>query len=435
VTGPWVFTTALVSGAMALASGPLAARAQTHGESGAELAAAPSWAELAQPTPLSPEEEASPAGAVLARRFNPAMAFVHEDIWPVPVSYAWADGAGLSARVMGSDGRVLREAEALTHEALAAHAWGDLPDADPEGKPLHYFVDGPGDDRLSEGVSTWRRRWRALVGNGPDAHLRAAPHALPTQHAHLFWLNRSKGLLAIQYWFYFPYNEWINHHEGDWEHINVILRGPRRLGGDADFYPIGYQFFFHEFVHEPTRVVRVGGSDPREDHVVVYTGGRTKLYGWSGSQSGGSYPLPALYPSAGGGLVTWRPHDDTRGPVRFIRPEDFVLVMMPEPDRLDVGMRPELGWLRLAFFAGQAVMHRNPLALNGISFGTPSRQPARQETWNADYTPPAWQGQPQFDPRAQAVPRDWVPLMGPPRMPDEAPLSARRSSKPNKRRR
>src|SRR5438876_106289 len=82
----------------------------------------------------------------------------------------------------------------------------------------------------------WRRRWRAIMsaGHGQDYK--------PTQYVHLYWFNREKGLLGIQYWFYYPYNEWINHHEGDWERINVILRGPTRLTENATFRPAGYQF-------------------------------------------------------------------------------------------------------------------------------------------------------------------------------------------------
>ena len=68
--------------------------------------------------------------------------------------------------------------------------------------------------------------------------------------------------------------------------------------------------------------------------------------------------LPAVFPAAGGGVGPWRPADDTTKPARFIRPEEFKLVVLPEPDRLDVGQNPELAWLRLSFFAGQPRMYR-----------------------------------------------------------------------------
>mgnify|MGYP000217727337 CR=1 FL=1 len=31
------------------------------------------------------------------------------------------------------------------------------------------------------------------------------------------------GKLALQYWFFYPYNDAGNKHEGDWEHINVVV--------------------------------------------------------------------------------------------------------------------------------------------------------------------------------------------------------------------
>ncbi|MCG5051701.1 MAG: hypothetical protein KA712_01950 [Myxococcales bacterium] len=388
-----------------------------------------SWADLADPTTLTPAEEAAPAGAILARRFNPAMAFVHRDIWPVPVRYAWADGAGLTARVLDEQGRTVRQYEALPHRRLADDDWSDLPTTDADGRRIHYAVDAPGDDRMEQGVSAWRRRWRAIMNGDPLEH--AAPAAFeyaPTQHAHLFWFNRAKGLLAIQYWFYFPYNEWINHHEGDWEHVNVILRGPSRLDGDEGFRPVGYQFFFHEFTHEPHEVVRVGGSDPREDHVVVYTGGRSQFLRWQGLQSGGSFPMPGVYTGVGGGVTGYRADEDVSRPERFIRPEDFAITMLPEPDRLDVGLFPELSWLRLDFFAGQAVMHMNPLALNGMTFGSTPRQPARQEAWNNAWIPRPWQGRSTYAQNAPALPSGWTPLVGPP-ISDETSYAARKPAR------
>jgi len=37
--------------------------------------------------------------------------------------------------------------------------------------------------------------------------------------------------LALQYWFFYPVNDGGNNHEGDWEHINVIVSPLSRLGG------------------------------------------------------------------------------------------------------------------------------------------------------------------------------------------------------------
>jgi hypothetical protein len=425
--GPSVFIAVLA--ASLTGSGNHSAWAAKNGPL-AETVPAVAWRDLASPAPLTAAEEANPAAAALARRFNPAMAFGHRDIWPVSLRYSWADGSNLTAAVVDDQGKTLREYEALTNDRLANDDWGDLPTTDSEGNRIRYSVDAPGDDRSERGVSFWRRRWRAIMGGEPlDRTTPAGLQYAPTQHAHLFWLNREMGLLAIQYWFYFPYNEWINHHEGDWEHINVIVRGSSRLTNDNGWRPVGYQFFFHEFVTEPKQVVRVGGSDPREDHVVVYTGGRSRFLRWSGLQSGGSYPLPGSFENVGGGITGLRASEDVANPERFIRPEDFDVVVLPEPERLDVGLRPELTWLRLDFFAGQAHMYENPLSMNGMTFGTVPRQPARQGTWNGQWSPLVWQGESHVADTAVMLPKGWRALVTPL---NEAPTSL--LARPGKRR-
>jgi hypothetical protein len=384
------------------------------------------WRDLANATPLSAEEEASPAAAALARRFNPGMALPTHDIWPVDVRYAWHDGSDLKARVVDRDGREISEYVALPKERLANHEWGGLPEKDTLGNRIDYYVDAPGDDRAEQGVTGWRRRWRSIMGGNAATH--ESPQAMnypPTQYAHIFWFNRAKGLLAIQYWFYYPYNEWINHHEGDWERINVIVRGPSRLTAKSTFKPVGYQFFFHWWTYEPNQVVRVRGEDTREDHVVVYAGGYSQFLLWNGWNSGGSYPLPALFPAVGGGLGKWRPPEDTTKPARFIRPEDFNVVLLPEPERLDVEANPELAWIRLSFYAGQPRMYRNPLKLNRAVFGEAPQQPARQGGWNASNNPPYWSQTPQFTAGMLKLPRGWRAVMDAP--PRAFELAARRA--------
>ncbi len=376
------------------------------------------WADLSKATPLDADEEVSPAVATLAQRFSPAMAFPTRDIWPVEVRYAWHDGSPLTARVVTDEGRVLRQYVALPHDRLDGNAWRDLPVDDGEGHRIDYHVDAPGDDRRSGDVSGWRRRWRTIIEQNPGAYK-------PTQYVHLFWFNREKGLLAIQYWFYYPYNEWINHHEGDWERINILVRGPSRLTEGATFRPVGYQFFFHLWTYEPSQVVRIGGADPREDHVVVYAGGSSSFLLWRGSTSGGSYPLPAVFPSAGGGVGPFRPADDTRRPQRFMRPEEFKLIILPEPDRLDLQRTPELAWLRLSFFAGQPRMYRNPLALNALTFGGAPQQPARQGGWNAGWNPPYWTETPRFDSRLLQLPKGWHAVVHTPLKAHEAAAARR----------
>jgi hypothetical protein len=358
------------------------------------------WIAGMRATPLDPGEESSPAATVLARRFAPALALPNAaDPWPVSVSYAWQD-SDLMARVVSPAGEILHDQVALPRGTLHTKGWDHLPVRDPQGNRIEYWVDAPGDDRLEGGTSHWRRRWRALGKAGFP----------PTQYAHLFWVDRELGVLAIQYWFFYPFNEWINHHEGDWEHVNVILQGSSHLSDAASdkFRPVSYQFFFHAWSHEPTQVMRVGGDDPREDHVVVFAGGRGRFLWWSGTQSGGSYPLPAVFPGASDAVGPLAISEDTSRPQRFIPASDFRIVVLPEPDRLDTGVHPELSWLRLPFYAGQRRVFGNPPLIERMGGGDAPLQPAQRSSWNALRGKPPWKGKPEAaHALAEVLPQGW----------------------------
>jgi hypothetical protein len=199
----------------------------------------------------------------IARRFNPAMAMPNGGggPWPVAVRYTWGGGSDLQARTVDGDGKVLRAGTALANAELDHRAWGELPVRDENGNRIEYWIDGPGDDRVSapHGISDWRRRWRE------------AADRTPTQYAHMFWLNRARGELVIQYWFFYPFNEWLNHHEGDWEHVNVVVSGPSgpsTLGPASDYRAVGYEFYFHGRRLETDRVMHAATPDLRPPRAV-----------------------------------------------------------------------------------------------------------------------------------------------------------------------
>ena len=341
------------------------------------------WSVGAQSEPLSAEEESSPAIERLARRYNPAMALSDGSIWPINVRYTWQDGADLMAEVLDGGGKVVERQVAVKNADLERRPWNDLPARDPRGRRIRYNIDAPGDDRpVAPGKSGWRARWDALVGPSPQRAAAAGGKSFrPTQYAHAFWINRAEGLLGIQYWFFYPFNDWINRHEGDWEHVNVVLKGDGELGDGESFRPAGYQFAFHGWRLETGNVARVGGPSPAEDHVVVFVGGHSRLLWWRGKTSGGSYPLPAVFEGAGTGPLS--PSEDTRAPERFIAAGDFDVILLPEPDRLDARARPELSWLTLNFYAGQQRVFTNPPLVDWLGYGGPVLQPGRRPAWNA----------------------------------------------------
>ena len=75
------------------------------------------------------------------------------------------------------------------------------------------FIDMPGSDapswRAEYAHRAWERRSRlfAHVFIWDDSSSHSAAHYA----------------LIVQYWFFYPFNDAVNEHEGDWEHINVLL--------------------------------------------------------------------------------------------------------------------------------------------------------------------------------------------------------------------
>lgn len=370
---------------------------------------------LAAPAPLDADEEGSAALQAIARRFNPAMALPIREVWPVELRYAWHDGSDLIARVEpGPEGpgdeQIVRAAG-----DLGAVDWSRLPHRRGDGRAIRYYVDAPGDDRSETpgGRSGWRQRFAEIAqAGGPGAAPTASPYP-PTQYVHAFWWNRAQGLLAIQYWFYYPFNEWVNHHEGDWEHIQVILKGEPggrllRAGAPAAWTPIGFHYFFHDFYFEPPLVPRFAGATPGEDHPLVFVGGQSEWFGFSGVQSGGSYPLPGRYPGAAFNIPWLSPDDDTSQPARFIAAADFKLIVLPEPERLDAQRFPELSWLRLPFYVGRRAGFRN-LPGTDEACGRPPLQPAARAEWGGPPPYPHWTGHVRLGTAAQARwPASWT---------------------------
>ncbi len=97
---------------------------------------------------------------------------------------------------------------------------------DPQYKPFEVlWIDMPGHDPES-----WKEHWR----NKFSRRLRSEYRDLMKTYVHPFLEDVSgpegrRGVqLVLQYWFFYPYNDGGNNHEGDWEHIHVIV-SPRHL--------------------------------------------------------------------------------------------------------------------------------------------------------------------------------------------------------------
>lgn len=80
------------------------------------------------------------------------------------------------------------------------------------GKDDTYYLDFPGNPRKAK--CDFENNFKRFVG---------LQGTKPTTYAHIV-VDQSKGELALQYWFWYYFNDWNNTHESDWEMIQLIFK-------------------------------------------------------------------------------------------------------------------------------------------------------------------------------------------------------------------
>lgn len=136
---------------------------------------------------------------------------------------------------------------------------------------MKYNFDWPGGE-----PSEWR-----------DAYTSGSKDGDLYEHTIYATVFETGSVCAIQYWFFYPYNDWVNDHEGDIEHINVVTTSLNPSEADIDFV----DYYFHKKVKRCDKNLLIQyGSIIANTHPIVYTGGRGTFPTGSGDNSGGSYP-------------------------------------------------------------------------------------------------------------------------------------------------
>jgi hypothetical protein len=87
------------------------------------------------------------------------------------------------------------------------------PSADDLVDRFEYHLDFPG-DALDPGCDY--NRWAQRLTEGSE----------PAVYAHVVGEDGYPGKLAVQYWFFYPFNDFNNTHEGDWEMIQLVFDAP-----------------------------------------------------------------------------------------------------------------------------------------------------------------------------------------------------------------
>jgi hypothetical protein len=210
---------------------------------------------------------------------------------------------------------------------------GDLVRIGPTAKDLSrglyaYHLDFPGNP-LRPGCDYlyWQRRI-------------AAGHA-PAVYAHVATDPAHPGKLALQYWFFYVFNDWNNLHEGDWENVQLVFDAPTAEAA-LEQKPVEVGYSQHEGSERAA-----WGDDKLElvdgTHPVVHPadGSHANFYG------------EALYlgRSAKEGVGC----DDTRGPTIEVRPTVRTIPSSTSAATSDfpwIAFEGRWGELRPAFFNG-----------------------------------------------------------------------------------
>lgn len=163
----------------------------------------------------------------------------------------------------------------------------------------------------------------------------------PTVYARVVEDAARPGQVALQYWFYYLFNDWNNKHEGDWEMIQLVFDGPDAATAlTTDPIAAGYS-------------QHTGGERAEwgSDKLQIVDGTRPVVYPGEGSHA--NFFSPALY--LGRSSDTGVGCDDTTGPHTEIRPQVAVVPTEEEKYLVDfpwLGFRGHWGERHESFFNG-----------------------------------------------------------------------------------
>ncbi|HSB39519.1 MAG TPA: hypothetical protein VLD13_10565 [Gaiellaceae bacterium] len=208
----------------------------------------------------------------------------------------------------------------------------DLVKIGPTAKDLsglyEYHLDFPG-NALDPGCSY--EQWGRLIAEGTK----------PTVYAHVARDPAYPGKLALQYWFFYVFNDFNNLHEGDWEMVQLVFdAGDAGAALRRDPVEVGYSS--HEGAERAQwgdgKLELVGGTHP-----VVYPA--------AGSHANKYTQALYLGNSAEAGVGC----DDTRGPHVELRPAVRVIPSDPAAAAREfpwITFEGRWGELQKAFFNG-----------------------------------------------------------------------------------
>jgi len=163
----------------------------------------------------------------------------------------------------------------------------------------------------------------------------------PTAYAHVVTDPNYPGRLALQYWLYYPFNDWNNTHESDWEMIQLVFDTDDPAEAlSREPVEIGYS------QHEGAERANWG-----DDKLEIVDGTHPVVYPGAGSHA--NYYEPALHLGSSGAEGVGC--DETSGPSVEVRP--VVRTIPSDPAAANaafpwIAFEGHWGELQKAFFNG-----------------------------------------------------------------------------------
>ena len=250
-------------------------------------------------------------------------------------------------------GRPVIEGQRYDYGEYTLEAWFDYPGTTAAVWNAAYFGEG-----AYAGLDNNHRGSNYLNTNTAYVHIDSTTHS-----------NYSGKLFVIQYHYFYPYNDWWNNHEGDWQRIDVVVSSSDP--DDDTIEVLGVEYRFHGawvtyYKNFPNHAGLTSSFDfnPQENlklsqgtHPVVYVG--------AGSHAG--YPVGGLidmhdifsgilegvgqgagpdweYMTHTGKVLSTQADDAPNSDLW----ESYNLVMLPDPNpnnTNNMGLDPDMSWL------------------------------------------------------------------------------------------
>jgi hypothetical protein len=202
------------------------------------------------------------------------------------------------------------------------------PAADDLVDRFEYHLDFPG-NALDPGCDY--ERWERRLREG----------STPAVYAHVATDPGHPGMLALQYWLFYTYNDWNNLHEGDWEMIQLLFEAAD-AGEALGRAPTAIGYSQHEGAER---------ADWGEEKLELVDGSRPIIYPAAGSHANFFGEALHIGSSAEQGVGC----DDTRGPHVDLDPKVFTIPSDASSGRAAfpwITFEGRWGELREAFFNG-----------------------------------------------------------------------------------